>query len=250
MRMQHVVVFGATSAIAQAVLRLLVADSASVFCVGRSETRLAALLADLRVRAGPGQVVDGIVADLVRLEEHVTLFDAAVARLGEIDAMLIAHGSLPSQADCEVSVERTLLAVAENATSVASLLTVAAGYFERQGRGVIAVISSVAGDRGRRSNYVYGASKSFVSTFTQGLRLRLADRGVDVVTIKPGLVDTPMTEAITPKGMLWSSPERVAQAIVKAMDRGVSECYTPRFWFWIMLVLRHLPEAVFRRLKL
>jgi short-subunit dehydrogenase len=243
-------VFGATSAIAQAVLRRLVAQGASVYCIGRNGPRLAAVLADLRVRAAPDRIVDGQTADLLDTDTHSSLFTSAEARIGELDAVLIAHGTRPDQAACAASTERTLAAIAENGTSAVSLLTIAANYFDPKGRGVIAAISSVAGDRGRQSNYAYGASKSLVSTFLQGLRNRLAARGVSVLTVKPGFVDTPMTADINPKGILWSTPDVVARDIVRAMKRGADVIYTPWYWYWIMLVLRHLPEALFKRMRL
>ena len=113
-----------------------------------------------------------------------------------------------------------------------------------------AVISSVAGERGRQSNYVYGAAKAALSTFLGGLRQRLAKANVNVLTIKPGFVDTPMTAAITPKGALWAQPDRVAAGIVKAIDSGRSVVFLPWFWRWIMLVIRLIPEPVFKRIKL
>jgi decaprenylphospho-beta-D-erythro-pentofuranosid-2-ulose 2-reductase len=250
MKLGRVLVFGATSAIAQAVLRQLVAGGASVYCVGRNPARLEAVLADLRTRATADQIVGGATADLTMLDRHQALLHEAERSLGELDAVLIAHGTLPDQGACETSADRAVTAIEENGTSVISLLTIAAGYFAPRGRGVIAAISSVAGDRGRRSNYVYGASKGLVSIFMQGLRHRLASRGVHVVTVKPGFVDTPMTAAIAPKGFLWSAPEAVARDIVRAMERGRAEVYTPWFWYWIMLVLRHVPEPLFRRLPL
>jgi len=252
MKMKNVVVFGATSAIAQEALRMLVARGASVYCVGRSEPKLSAVLADLRVRSVPDadQVIDGQAADLLEIPRHPSLFTAAQARLGEIDAVLIAHGTLPDQAACEASVEQALAAIATNATSAVSLLTIAANYFEPRGRGVIAAVSSVAGDRGRQSNYVYGASKSLVSTFLQGLRNRLAAHGVRVVTIKPGIVDTPMTAALPGRGLLWASPVVVGRTIVEAMEQGKDEVYAPWYWYWVMTALRHVPEVLFKRLKL
>jgi len=252
MKMKNVVVFGATSAIAQEALRMLVARGASVYCVGRSEPKLSAVLADLRVRSvpGAGQVIDGQAADLLEISRHPSLFAAAETSLGEIDAVLIAHGTLPDQAACEASVEQALAAIATNATSAVSLLTIAANYFEPRGRGVIAAVSSVAGDRGRQSNYVYGASKSLVSTFLQGLRNRLAARGVQVVTIKPGIVDTPMTSALPGRGLLWASPVVVGRTIVEAMEKGKDVVYVPWYWYWVMTALRHVPEMLFKRLKL
>jgi short-subunit dehydrogenase len=115
---------------------------------------------------------------------------------------------------------------------------------------VIAVISSVAGDRGRQSNYVYGAAKGMVSLFAQGLRNRLAKSNVDVVTIKPGFVDTPMTAEFDKSGLLWAKPEQIAAGIIKAMQKGKGEVYLPWFWWGIMLIIKHIPEAIFKRLSL
>lgn len=249
-RLQRVVIFGATSAIAQAVARQLVSEGSSLFCVGRNGDRLSALLQDLTVRAGAGQVIDGRPADLSAMTTHAELLQAAADALGGLDAVLIAHGTLPDQGACEASVPATLAEIETNALSVISLLTLAANRFEAEGRGVIAAISSVAGDRGRQSNYVYGAAKGMVSLFMQGLRNRLHRSGVAVVTIKPGFVDTPMTAAFDKSGPLWARPEQVARGIVRAMRRGDGEVYLPGFWRLIMLVIRLVPEAVFKRLKL
>jgi short-subunit dehydrogenase len=124
-----------------------------------------------------------------------------------------------------------------------------ANLMEAQGSGTIAVISSVAGDRGRQSNYVYGAAKGMVTRFLQGLRNRLAKRGVQVLTIKPGFVDTPMTAAFK-KGALWAQPDAVARGIVAAVDAGKDEVYLPGFWRLIMAIIRHIPEPIFKRLSL
>jgi short-subunit dehydrogenase len=124
-----------------------------------------------------------------------------------------------------------------------------ANYFEQQGQGTIAVISSAAGDRGRQSNYVYGAAKGAVAIFLQGLRSRLHKSGVDVMTIKPGLVDTPMT-ADFKKGLLWATPERIGRGIVKKLDSPPAETYTPWFWWPIMSIIKSVPEALFKRLPL
>jgi short-subunit dehydrogenase len=130
-----------------------------------------------------------------------------------------------------------------------ALCTLLANQFEDQGHGVIAVISSVAGDRGRQSNYVYGAAKAAVTAFTSGLRQRLYPKGVRVVTIKPGFVSTPMTAAFK-KGALWATPDKVAADIVRAMAGGTAVIYTPWFWRPIMWIIRCVPETIFRRLKL
>ena len=131
-----------------------------------------------------------------------------------------------------------------------SLATLLANLFERRGRGVLIAIGSVAGDRGRQSNYVYGAAKGMVALFLQGLRNRLSRQGIQVITIKPGFVDTPMTAAFAQKGLLWAKPDAIAAGIVTAVERGRDEVYLPWFWRWIMLIILHIPERLFKRLKL
>ncbi|MED5389215.1 MAG: SDR family oxidoreductase [Pseudomonadota bacterium] len=248
--LKKVVIFGATSAIAEHSARHLVAQGASVYCVGRSPDKLEVMLKDLQVRASDGQVVTGCLADLTDTERHPSLIEKATQALGGLDAALIAHGSLPAQNTCEADYVVAREEFEVNAMSVISLLTLLANQFEEQGRGVIAAISSVAGDRGRQSNYVYGAAKGMVSIFMQGLRNRLSSHGVDVVTIKPGFVDTPMTAEFDKSGPLWARPDAVAAGVVRAMQKGRSEVYLPGFWWPIMLVIKHIPEFIFRRLSL
>jgi decaprenylphospho-beta-D-erythro-pentofuranosid-2-ulose 2-reductase len=162
---------------------------------------------------------------------------------------LIAHGTLSDQKACEGSVELTLHELNTNALSVVALLTRIANLMAQRRAGTIAVISSVAGDRGRGSNYVYGSAKALVTAFLSGLRQRFGKCGVNVVTIKPGFVDTPMTAAFA-KGPLWAHPERIAAGIVRAIDRNSSIVYLPGFWRPIMWVIRTIPERVFLRLSL
>lgn len=245
-----IAVFGATSAIATACARRWVAQGRHLFLVGRNPHKLQALIADLRCRASDNQVIEGEQADLNDLGRHEGLLVRADEVLGGVDAILVAHGTLSDQAACERSVPLTLQEIQTNALSVISIVTLAANRFEDRGRGTIAVISSVAGDRGRQSNYVYGAAKGFVSIFLQGLRNRLFRKNVRVVTVKPGFVDTPMTAGFPKKGFLWASPERVARGIVRAIDRGCDEVYVPWFWRPILWIIRHIPEAIFKRLSL
>jgi decaprenylphospho-beta-D-erythro-pentofuranosid-2-ulose 2-reductase len=247
--LKRVLVLGATSAIAQAALRELVTHGSSVYCVGRDRARFESLLADLRVRGGPSRVIAGEIADLLDTARHPALFAAAEARLGRLDAVLIAHGSLPDQAGCESSADAALAALSLNAMSVVNLLTIAANLLEPRGRGVIAAITSVAGDRGRRPNYVYGSAKSLVSTFLQGLWLRLEPKGVRVIDIKPGFVRTPMTAHLPQDGLLWADAAPVGAAIARAMERRSGVVYVPWFWYWIMLIVRHIPARLFLRLR-
>lgn len=244
---KRIVVFGATSAIAQDVARIFVAEGASLYCIGRNPQKLKILLDDLNIRSGNEQKINGDVADLCNISEHERLFKDAQKTLGGIDIVFLAHGSLPDQKECENSVNKTLNEIQINAISFISILTIAAKILEDQGSGVIAAISSVAGERGRKSNYVYGASKGMVSIFMQGLRHRLANSGVNVVTIKPGLVDTPMTDSIDKSGKLWSTPEIVAKGIVKAINGRKNEVYIPGYWRIIMSIVRNTPNFIFNR---
>jgi short-subunit dehydrogenase len=245
--MQKILIVGATSAIAEASARVLAARGDALFLAGRDALRLQAIAADLKVR-GAG-LTDTHVFDARAVDRFQDLLEAATQRLGGLDAALIAYGTLSDQAACQRSTDLLREEFDVNALSVMALCTHLANRFETQGHGTIAVISSVAGDRGRQSNYVYGSAKAAVTAFTSGLRQRLYPKGVRVVTIKPGFVSTPMTAAFK-KGALWATPAAVAADIVRAMDRGTAVLYTPGFWRPIMWIIRSVPETVFRRLRL
>lgn len=244
---ERLLVIGATSAIATAVARRYAQRAARIGLIGRRADALEALAADLRVRGAAE--VDTWVLDANDIARHADCLDAAWQRFGGFDHVLLAHGVLPDQAQCQASVAAALASFDTNARSVLALLTELANRFERQGSGVIGVISSPAGDRGRASNYVYGAAKAAVTALSSGLRHRLAGKGVRVITILPGFVDTPMTAAF-PKGPLWATPEKVAADIDRALAHGFGSIYTPWFWRWIMLIVRHIPERLFVRTKL
>jgi short-subunit dehydrogenase len=245
--MRRILIVGATSAIAEATARLFASRGDALFLAGRGESRLQAIAEDLKVRGAA--LAETFVLDARAMDRFPALLQTATQRLGGLDAALIAHGTLSDQGACQRSVELLREEFDINAISVMALCTVLAQQFETEGHGVIAVISSVAGDRGRQSNYVYGAAKAAVTAFTSGLRQRMYRKGVRVLTIKPGFVSTPMTAAFK-KGALWATPAKVAADIVRAMDRGGSVIYTPWFWRPIMWVIRSVPETVFRRLRL
>lgn len=243
----RVLLIGATSAIAHSVAREYARQGARLMLIGRRAESLQANAKDLGVR-GAAEVCTALL-DADRIEDHAAVIEHAWHRWGGFDVALLAHGTLPDQAASQASVATTLASLHTNATSVIALLTDLANRFEAQGSGVIGVISSPAGDKGRASNYVYGAAKAAVTNFASGLRHRLFRSGVRVVTVLPGFVDTPMTASF-PKGPLWASPERVAADIVKALGRRNGTLYTPWFWRWIMAIVIHLPSALFLRSKL
>jgi len=248
---KRIIIFGATSAIAHATARLWTRRGDRLFIVGRDARKLDAIVADLNVRARSHGRIHGRQADLDDLAAHAGLVAEAEAFLGGIDVALIAHGTLPDAERCAADVALTLKEVHTNALSVVSLCTLLGHRFAEQRAGQLAVVTSVAGDRGRQSNYVYGASKGMVSLFLQGLRNRLHACGVNVVTLKPGFVDTPMTAGIAKKwGPLWSTPETIAEGIVSALDRRRDVVYLPGFWRPIMTVITAIPEPLFKRLHL
>lgn len=242
----RVLIVAGTSAIAEACARLWARRGARLYLTGRNEQRLAAIAADLQIR-GARDVGTGLL-DACQLPAHGPALAAATHFLGAIDIALIAHGSLPDPAQCERSPAATVQALAANGGSTIALMNALAGQLEDQGHGTLAVISSVAGDRGRASNGSYGAAKAAVSAYASALRQRLSGSGANVLTIKPGLVDTPMTRDLR-KGLLWAQPDTVARGIVRAIDRRRSVVYLPWFWRPVMAVIRALPEAVFRRLR-
>ena len=243
---QRILIVGATSAIATEVARAFAEGGASLILTGRKPERLAALADDLGVR-GAAEVQTAVL-DVLATERHPAVVERAFAP-GRLDVAVIAHGTLPDQTRCQESAAETVRALEVNFTATAALLTLLANRFETQRGGVIAVITSVAGDRGRQSNYVYGAAKGGLAVFLQGLRNRLHHRGVSVVTLKPGLVDTPMTAAV-PKNPLFSTARRAGRAIHRAIEGRRDVAYIPWFWRPIMALVTSLPESVFKRLRL
>lgn len=243
--MQKILIIGATSAIAESVARLYAARGAALYLVGRSAGKLDTIAADLRVRGA--QRAEYGVLDVNDVAAHGALLNTAWSTLGGIDTVLIAHGTLPDQAACDASVDLSLREFATNGTSTIAL---AAALAQRlQSGATLAVISSVAGDRGRASNYLYGSAKAAVTAYLSGLGQRLRPAGVNVLVIKPGFVDTPMTAAFK-KGALWATPDKVAAGILKAIGKRKAVAYLPGFWWAIMMIIKNIPEFVFRRIKL
>lgn len=245
--MRKVLIIGATSAIAQETAKRFAEGGDQLFLAGRNPEKLNALVADLRVRGA--DKVASMALNLNDFDRHLYLINMASEALGGLDTVLIAHGTLSDQKACEQDFQVALKEYYTNFLSVVSLLTLLANRFEAQGYGCLAVISSVAGDRGRQSNYFYGSAKGGLSVFLQGLRNRLASRGVQVLTIKPGFVDTPMTTGFK-KGTLWVGPNIIAAGIHRSIRRHSDEVYLPWFWWVIMTIIKAIPERIFKHLKL
>jgi len=244
---KKILIVGATSAIAEATARLWAARGDALYLLARNRERAQAIADDLKLRGATDAQAGAL--DVADFSAHAGAIDRAIASLGGLDIALFAHGTLPDQARCDADTDYALREFAVNATATIALANRIVRVFEAQGFGALAAISSVAGDRGRASNHLYGAAKAAVGAYLSGLRQRLNPRGIDVATIKPGFVDTPMTAAFK-KSALWAKPERIAHGIVRAIDKRRSVVYLPWFWRPIMAVIRAIPEFLFRRIKL
>lgn len=243
--MKTLVVFGATSAIAQAYAGLVSVKYEKVLLIARNTEATEQIATHLRVISNA--VVEVITEDLSVIAHHEKLVEQVFS--GSVDTALIAYGELTDQIRCINDTEYAMQQFNLNGTSTISLSVGIARKMAEQGSGSLAVIGSVAGDRGRRSNYYYGTAKSAVASFLSGLRSDMQSQGVNVITVKPGFVDTPMTSEFK-KGLLWASAEKVASDIDKAVSNNKSVIYTPWFWRFIMLVIKSIPEALFKRLPL
>ncbi len=247
--LRRIVIVGATSSIAEHCARLWVQDRpVDLTLIGRDAARVGRVAQDLRVRSPRSQVRE-VLADFVD-PAKIKVTVAAVVEGGAVDAVLIAHGSLPDQAACQDDLPACHEALVINGLSPAMFAEAFAMHMRAAGRGTLALIGSVAGDRGRRSNYVYGAAKGLVTRYAQGLQHRFAGTGVRVVLIKPGPTATPMTAHLQGQGTRLAPVDAVARSIVKAVDRGQPLLYVPGKWAAIMFVIRHLPRAVFNKMNI
>jgi short-subunit dehydrogenase len=246
--MKTILIVGATSAIATACARQWASQGARFFLVARNGERLQQVADDLTARGAKLAACHQL--DIDSLDQHAAMLDACKAELGAIDIVLVAPGTLPDQAACQTDPALAVREFNTNAVSVIALLTPIANVLEAQKSGALAVISSVAGDRGRPSNYLYGSAKAALSAFCEGLNARLFKSGVHVMTIKPGFVATPMTAGLPLPGPLVATPEKVAKDIVRGIEKRGDVLYTPWFWSIIMLIIRSVPKFMFKRASL
>ncbi len=242
-----VLIIGATSGIAEAVARHYAVQGAHLFLVGRSENKLLAVASHVAAR-GAGSV-QTFVMDANHSESISPMLDAAWQSLGRFDVALVAHGTLPDQQRTQTDIVYAVEQFRTNSESAIACLIGLAPRFQQQGQGVIAVIGSVAGDRGRASNYLYGAAKAAVEAFASGLRARLFASGVHVLLVKPGFVSTPMTAHLQLPTLLTSTADQAAADIVSGIHKRKDVIYTAWFWAWIMRTIRWLPAVIFKRLK-
>jgi short-subunit dehydrogenase len=247
MNNKTVLILGATSGIAKATAQALAAKGYGLHLAGRDKSELEILSQDLSIRSGAK--VSYSLFDVHNVDSHQQFFKDVLAQCGTIYGALVAVGELGDQILAQNDPTHAKRIIDANFTGVVSLLTPIANYLEEQRQGFIVGISSVAGDRGRQSNYLYGSSKAGLSAFLSGLRNRLAKSNVQVLTVKPGFVNTKMT--FGKQGMfLVAEPEDIAKGIVAAIEKRQNVIYLPWFWFWIMKIIRSIPEPIFIRMKM
>ncbi|MGB3413715.1 MAG: SDR family NAD(P)-dependent oxidoreductase [Microbacteriaceae bacterium] len=261
--MTKIVIIGATSGIAQEAAKIWLAragaktESLELILVARNSKKVAALAADYRIR-NPRAVVSTIVSELVQAEDVHAIVQATTQATASattsvnstpIDTVLIAQGAMLSGDMAKTSEQEVAENLRLNAISPVLFMQSYANIFVELGYGTIAVIGSVAGDRGRKTNYVYGAAKGLIERFAQGLQHRLAGTGVRVVLLKPGPTATAMTADRRAAGEKMMSADQVAQGLVRAIDRGKAVAYLPGRWLLIMLIVRHIPRFIFHKLN-
>jgi decaprenylphospho-beta-D-erythro-pentofuranosid-2-ulose 2-reductase len=244
---KRIAILGAASAIAIAAARMWAVQGVRFALVGRNIERVQAIAADLRARGAASAEV--VVADCASADAVATL-GSITDHLSGLDLVLLAYGALGDQFESERDPNAAADLLHTNFVSAAGWCLAVANRFEQQRSGALIVIGSVAGDRGRQSNYVYGSSKAGLSALVQGLAHRLAKSGARAVLIKPGFVDTPMTAHVARKGPLWAQPEVIGRAIVKAADKGGPIVYAPSYWRVIMAIIRAIPAPIFHKTEL
>ncbi len=243
---EAVLILGATSAIARATAAAFAARGATLYLASRDAEELRRIAADIHLRYDT-PVQYGLF-DAEATASHKEFFKGVLVALPNLSGVVLAFGYLgDQQAARDFSAGSKIIAA--NFTGAASILSQCADHFESQQRGFIIGISSVAGDRGRQSNYVYGAAKGALSLYLQGLRNRLYACGVRVITIKPGFVDTAMTYGL-PGLFLVATPQSIGESIVRSLEKSADVVYLPWFWRYIMLIIKHIPEPIFKRMKL
>lgn len=244
---KNIVILGAYSGIAKEVSRLYAKDGNNLFLIGRDVVILENMISDLKIR-GANNIYSHAM-DLNDFGEHTTLLTLIQNKFKIIDIIFLCYGSLTEQQKAETDFQETLKELNTNLLGPISLISHFSNILEKNKHGNIAVVTSVSGDRGRQSNYIYGTAKGGLSIFLQGIRNRLFKTGVYITDIKPGYVSTPMTANI-PKNFLFADPKNVAKKIYRAIKKNKETVYVPWFWFFIMAVIKLIPEKIFKRLKL
>jgi decaprenylphospho-beta-D-erythro-pentofuranosid-2-ulose 2-reductase len=245
---KRIAIIGATSSIAEQCARIWAQQgSVELILVGRCQKKLEVVSADLLVRS-PNTKIELVTTDFIDPNAIQKIVDSLFA-VGRIDIALIAHGALPEQQDCQSNLALNFNAIEINGISPALYAEAFAQHMSILNLGSIGIIGSVAGDRGRKSNYVYGSAKGLVTRYAQGMQHRFAGTGVSITLIKPGPTNTPMTAAM--KGSeKFASPKEVAKIITSGIESKKAVIYAPAKWKFIMMVIRHLPSFIFNKMNI
>ena len=241
--MKNILILGATSDMAQAIAKKYAAEGWSLTLAALEPDLLEPIAADLRVRTTTP--VEALAFDATDFASHRAFYGGLTTKP---DAVICVFGYMGDQMEARTDFEEVRRTIDINFTGAVSILNIVADDFEKRGRGAIAGISSVAGDRGRQSNYTYGCAKAAFTAYLSGLRNRLSKSGVHVMTVKPGFCRTKMTEQMDLPAALTADPEQVASAVFKGMERRRNVVYTLWMWRWIMLIIRHIPEGIFKKM--
>ncbi len=244
---KNIVILGANSSLAQQVARLWATQNHNMLLFAREKNLLETVARDLKVR-GTGNIFTHDF-EATGFELHPEILKISQEKMGKIDLVFFCYGSLTDQVRAQIDFRYSADEFNINFLSVASILEIFASYFEKEKSGHLAVVTSVTGDRGRKKMYHYASAKAALDVFLQGLRNRLFSSNVNVTTLRPGMMDTPMTAHLK-KGLLFSSPQTVAKGIVKAIDSKAESVNLPRFWYLIMFIIRIIPEKIFKRLSI
>ena len=245
----EVLILGPNSGIGRAIAHELARTGRQLILAGRDTRQIHTMAADLHIRYGIQAAIRSF--DALDFASHQAFFEACLDGKERLAGIILCFGAMSDQTDAERDFSLAKQMIDVNYSAYVSILNLAASYFKRRRSGFICAISSVAGDRGRKSNFIYGSSKAALSTYLQGLRNDLSSSGVNVITVKPGFVDTKMTWGlIKPNSPLVASPRKVAVDILRAIENRRDVQYTPRFWWWIMMVIKLIPERIFKRMSL
>jgi short-subunit dehydrogenase len=243
--MKNVLILGATSDMAQAIARRFAAAGWGLTLAARNRELLEPVASDLRIRSEAE--IHALEFDATDFSAHRQFYESLEA---EPDVVISVFGYMGDQHQARLDLDEVRKTIDVNYTGAVSILNVVANDFEQRGQGAIVGISSVAGDRGRQSNYIYGSAKAGFTAYLSGLRNRMAKSGVHVMTVKPGFCRTKMTENLDLPAALTAEPEHVARAVFQGVQKKRNVVYTLWMWRWIMMVIRHIPEFIFKKLSL
>jgi decaprenylphospho-beta-D-erythro-pentofuranosid-2-ulose 2-reductase len=243
--MKNILILGAASDMAQAIAKRFAAEGCGLTLAARNLELLEPIASDLRIRSSAD--VQTLEFDAVDFSSHRNFYESLELKP---DVVICAFGYMGDQLEARTDFEEAHKTIDVNYTGMVSILNVVAADFEARGAGAIVAISSVAGDRGRQSNYMYGSAKAGLTAYLAGLRNRLAKKGVHVMTVKPGFCRTRMTEALELPGAVTAEPEQVAAAVFQGLEKKHNTVYTLWMWRWIMMIIRHIPEFIFKKMEM